>query len=151
MSEVRRLLSQLKRAYEGEAWHGPALTHILTGVTAEQAARRPIPSAHTIWELVLHISAWESAVLSRIEGRYVAEPDEGDWPAVVDTSDVAWQATLAKLDATHRKLREAVSRLEDERLHERLAEGKESAYFAINGVIQHTLYHAGQIVLLKKA
>jgi uncharacterized damage-inducible protein DinB len=151
MSEVKRLLSQLKRAYEGEAWHGPALTHILTGITAEQAARRPIPSSHTIWELLLHISAWESAVISRIEGRYTAEPDEGDWPVVADTSETAWQATLAKLDATHHKLRDAVSRFEDERLHERLAEGKESAFFAINGVIQHTLYHAGQIVLLKKA
>ena len=151
MSEVKRLHSQLRRAYEGEAWHGPALKHILADVTAAQAARRPIQSAHTIWELVLHISAWESAVLSRIEGRYVAEPDEGDWPAVTDTNDAAWQAALAKLDATHHKLREAVSRLDDERLNDRLAEGKESAYFAINGVIQHTLYHAGQIILLKKA
>src|SRR5947199_4853333 len=120
MSEVRRLLDQLKRAYEGEAWHGPALTHILTGVTAAQAARRPIPSSHTIWELVLHISAWESAVRSRIEGHYVAEPDEGDWPVVADTSETAWQATLAELDATHHKLRDAVSRLDDDRLNERL-------------------------------
>jgi len=151
MLEIKRLLSQLRRAYEGEAWHGPALTHILAGVTAAQAARRPIASSHTIWEIVLHISAWESGVISRLEGRYTAEPDEGDWPEVADTGDAAWQATLAKLDRTHHKLREAVSRFDEDRLHERLAEGKESAFFAINGVIQHTLYHAGQIVLLKKA
>ena len=151
MLEVKRLHDQLRRAYEGEAWHGPALKQILADVTAAQAARRPIPSAHTIWELVLHISAWESAVLSRIEGRFVAEPDEGDWPAVTDTDDAAWQATLAKLDATHHKLRDAVSRLDEEHMHKRLAEGKESAFYAVNGVIQHTLYHAGQIILLKKA
>lgn len=151
MSEVRRLLSQLRRAYEGEAWHGPALMHILADVTAAQAARRPIPSSHTIWEIVLHISAWEGAVTGRLEGRYTAEPDEGDWPAVTDTDDAAWQATLAHLERTHHLLREAVRRFDEDRLHERLAEGKESAYFAIHGVIQHTLYHAGQIVLLKKA
>lgn len=150
MSEVERLLDQLKRAYEGEAWHGPSLRAILDGVTAAQAARRPVAAAHTIWELVLHISAWESAVLTRLGGRYVSEPDEGDFPAVTDTSDGAWQAALAQLDATHRKLRDAVSRLDDERLNQRLAEGKPTAYFTINGVIQHTLYHAGQIVLLKK-
>jgi uncharacterized damage-inducible protein DinB len=148
---VKHLLSQLRRAYEGEAWHGPALMEILAGVTAAQAARRPIPSSHTIWEIVLHISAWESAVTSRLEGRYAAEPDEGDWPAIAGTDDAAWQATLAALDRTHHRLREAVSRFDEGRLHERLAEGKESAFFAINGVIQHTLYHAGQIVLLKKA
>jgi uncharacterized damage-inducible protein DinB len=151
MLEIKRLLSQLRRAYEGEAWHGPALTHILAGVTAAQAARRPLASSHTIWEIVLHISAWESAVTGRLEGRYTAEPDEGDWPEVGKTDDAAWQATLAKLDRTHHELREAVSRFDEDRLHERLAEGKESAFFAINGVIQHTLYHAGQIVLLKKA
>ncbi|MFL6276100.1 MAG: DinB family protein [Blastocatellia bacterium] len=151
MTEVERLLDQLKRAYEGEAWHGPALKAILADVTAEQAARRPLASAHSIWELVLHISAWESAVTSRLEGRYTSDPDEGDWPAVTDTTEAAWQATLARLDATHHKLRDTIHHFDGERLHKRLAEGKESANYAINGVIQHTLYHAGQIILLKKA
>jgi hypothetical protein len=80
-----------------------------------------------------------------------AEPDEGDWPAVADTSDAAWQATLASLDAMHHKLCDAIRDFNPERLHRRLAQGKESANYAICGVIQHTLYHAGQIVLLKKA
>jgi len=150
MTEVERLVDQLKRAYEGEAWHGPALKTILADVTAEQAARRPIPTAHTIWEMVLHISAWESAVTSRLEGRYTSDPDEGDWPAVAETTEAAWQATLAKLDATHHKLRDTIRHFDAERLHKRLAEGKESANYAINGVIQHTLYHAGQIILLKR-
>jgi uncharacterized damage-inducible protein DinB len=151
MTEIERLLDQLQRAYEGEAWHGPSLKHILKDVTAMQAARRPIASAHTIWELALHISAWESAVASRLAGRYISEPDEGDFPAVTDTSDAAWQATLAQLDATHHRLRDAIRQFDPERLHRRLAEGRESARYAICGVIQHTLYHAGQIVLLKKA
>jgi uncharacterized damage-inducible protein DinB len=151
MTEVERLLDQLQRAYEGEAWHGPALKHILADVTADGAARRPLPASHTIWELVLHISAWESAVATRLAGRYIAEPDEGDWPAVTDTSAAAWQATLQTLDATHHRLREAIRQFDPERLHRRLAEGRESANYAICGVIQHTLYHAGQIVLLKKA
>ena len=151
MTEVERLLDQLQRAYEGEAWHGPSLKQILADVTAASAARRPIAAAHTIWELVLHVSAWESAVASRLAGRYLAEPDEGDWPAVADTSEAAWQATLQSLDATHQRLRDAIRQFDPERLHRRLAAGRESAGYAISGVIQHTLYHAGQIVLLKKA
>ncbi len=150
MSYVRRISSQLRRAYEGKAWHGPSLREILDGVTAEQAARKPLESAHSIWELVLHISAWESAVLKMLEGEYVENPDEGDWPAIEETSDAAWHETLATLESKHMKLRDAVARLEDERLNEPLAEGKPSAYFTIHGVIQHTLYHAGQIALLKR-
>jgi uncharacterized damage-inducible protein DinB len=150
MSEVKRIASQLRRAYEGRAWHGPSLKEILGGVTAEQAASRPLTQAHSIWEIALHIMAWESAVLKRIEGEYVEEPDEGDWPAVEDASESAWQAALATLEDKHMKLRAAVARLEDGRLNEPLAEGKPSAYFTLHGVIQHTLYHAGQIALLKR-
>ncbi len=94
MSEVRRIKSQLRRAYEGKAWHGPSLREILDGVTAEQAARKPLAQAHSIWELVLHISAWESAVLKGLEGEYTEEPDEGDWPAVEDTSDAVGRKRL---------------------------------------------------------
>jgi uncharacterized damage-inducible protein DinB len=150
MSEVKRIKSLLRRAYEGKAWHGPSLREILDTVTAEQAARKPLAQAHSIWELVLHISAWESAVLKSLEGEYTEEPDEGDWPAVEETSDEAWQQTLSALESKHMKLRDAVARLEDERLNEPMAEGKPSPYFMLHGVIQHTLYHAGQIALLKR-
>ena len=150
MSEVKRTADQLKRAYEGRAWHGPSLREILADVTAQQAARRPVEGAHSIWEITLHISAWEGAVLERLKGRYVEDPEEGDWPAVDDTSDAAWQETLARLESKHMKLRDAVARFEDDKLNAPLAQAKPSAYFNIHGVLQHTLYHAGQIALLKK-
>lgn len=151
MKEIKGIADQLKRAYEGEAWHGPSLKEILADVTAGQAARRPIQSAHSIWEIVLHIAAWEAAVRARLEGEYLAEPAEGDWPAVEDASEASWKAALAKLEGGNMKLRESIARLDGARLFEPLAEGKPSAYFTLHGVIQHGLYHAGQIAMLKKA
>lgn len=151
MREIKALADQFKRAYEGEAWHGPSLKEILAGVTAEQAARRPIASAHTIWEIVLHITAWEGAVRDRLEGEYLQEPAEGDWPTVEDTGEAAWSESLADLESNHMKLREAINRFDGARLFDPLAEGKPSAYFTLHGVIQHDLYHAGQIAMLKKA
>jgi hypothetical protein len=65
MTETHRINSQLKRAQEGQAWHGPSLRELLDGVTAEQAAARPIPNAHSIWELVNHINKGESNVSKR--------------------------------------------------------------------------------------
>ena len=150
MSEVRRISGQLKRAFQGEAWHGPSLKELLAGVTAEQAARHPIADAHSIWELVLHITAWEGAALQRVTGEYVQAPDEGAWPAVDDQSETAWQNTLARVERRHQELRSALFDLGDEQLNSPLAEGKESAYFLLHGVVQHMLYHAGQIALLKK-
>ncbi|MFQ5696228.1 MAG: DinB family protein [Terriglobia bacterium] len=154
MSEVERIADQLRRAYEGPAWHGPALREILAGVTAEQAARRPISGAHTIWELVLHIAAWESIARRRLSGEVITDvPDEQDWPPVRDTSEAAWKKALDDLERGHQQLRQAVAALTDARLGQK-APGKQqdwSIYATVHGVVQHNLYHAGQIALLKKA
>src|SRR5438445_748955 len=71
MSETARLADQIRRAFEGDAWHGDSIKELLTGVTAETAAAKPIKDAHSIWELALHIAAWDDAVLRRIGGAVV--------------------------------------------------------------------------------
>lgn len=151
MTEVERISDQLRRAYEGRAWHGPSLKEILSGVTAAQAARRPLSGAHTIWELVLHIGAWESIVRRRLEGENINEiPARQNWPPVTDTRVAAWKKTLKALEQSHRGVEQVVASLTDERLTQRAPGKKHSIYGEVHGVIQHTLYHAGQIALLKK-
>lgn len=152
MSETHRINSQLKRAYQGEAWHGPSLRELLDGVTAEQAAARPIPSAHSIWELVHHIIAWEQIAKRRLEGDPVKNPpDEMNFPPLAETSEAAWNATLQALEASNQDLRNAVKKIDDAKLEEIVPQAPYSNYALLHGVIQHDLYHAGQIALLKKA
>ena len=151
MREVERIEEQLRRAYEGEAWHGPALREVLADVTAARAAARPLPDAHSIWEIVLHVAAWTNVVRRRIGGEWTDAPDEGDWPEARETSEAAWRDALARLEENQRELRRAVARLDDARLDEPLAAGKSSFYVTLHGLIQHHLYHAGQIALLKKS
>lgn len=152
MNETHRINSQLKRAYQGEAWHGPSLRELLDDVTAEQAAARPIPGAHSIWELVNHIIAWEQISKRRLEGDPMKNPtDEVNFPPVNDPSESAWQATLEQLAASNQSLRDAVKLFDDSRLDDLVPEASYSHYFMLHGVIQHDLYHAGQIALLKKA
>jgi len=153
MSETARIADQLRRAFSGDAWHGDSLFEILEDVTAAQAAARPIAGAHTIWELVLHIAAWDGAVLRRLSGTAVTLSDAENFPAVTDTSDTAWRKTLAEVRRVHEELVAAVAALADSRLDE-IVPGKEGAhytlYYMLHGVAQHELYHAGQIALLKK-
>ena len=130
---------------------------ILEGVTAAQAAAqaaaRPITRAHTIWELVLHIAAWDGAVLRRLSGTAVTLSDAENFPSVTDTSEAAWLRTLAEMRRVHEELVRAVSTFPDSRLDE-IVPGKEGThytfYYMLHGVVQHELYHAGQIALLKK-
>jgi uncharacterized damage-inducible protein DinB len=152
MSETRRIADQLKRAFEGPAWHGPALREVLDGVEAGAAAARPIASAHTIWEIVLHVTAWEDAARRRLAGSRVELSDEQDWPAVTDSSDTAWRAALERLASGNHALRDAIARFDDGWLDTvPPARQPVTAYMLMHGVIQHDLYHAGQIALLKKA
>jgi uncharacterized damage-inducible protein DinB len=152
MSEIKRINDQLKRAFEGKAWHGPSVSEVLEGVTAEQAAAHPISGAHSIWELTLHIATWERVGRRRIEESIPIDvSDEEDWPAVGDTSDDAWSSTLEELKLNHEALRAAIRMLDEARLEEIVPGTQYSIYFLLHGVIQHDLYHAGQIGLLKKA
>ena len=67
------------------------------------------------------------------------------------TSEHAWEKAKAALDRGHRALVEAVVRVPESRLDEPILEGMSSVYVTLHGVIQHDLYHAGQIAILKKA
>jgi uncharacterized damage-inducible protein DinB len=151
-TETHRINSQLKRSQEGQAWHGPSLRELLNGMTAEQAVAKPIPNAHSVWELINHIIAWEQIARRRLEGvEEIAILDEVNFPPVTDASEAAWQATLQSLDASNRSLRESIRKIDDEKLNEITPGTSYSIYVLLHGVIQHDLYHAGQIALLKKA
>ncbi len=152
MTETHRINSQLKRAYQGEAWHGPSLRELLADVSAEQAAAKPIAGAHSIWELVNHVIAWEQIVKRRLEGETVVEiPDEVNFPSATDASADAWQATLQALETSNKALRDSIRLIDDAKLEEIVPGMTYSNYFMLHGAIQHDLYHAGQIALLKKA
>ena len=147
-SEVQRLADQLKRAFDGEAWHGPCLREALDGVTAEQAAARPIAGAHSIWEVVAHVSAWEEVVGRRLNGEAVSEPD-ANFPE--GSGETEWKALIARAHETHAKLVAQVATLTEEGMRSRIDEKPYPAWFMAHGAVGHALYHVGQIVLLKRA
>ena len=151
MTEVERIADQSSRAFEGDAWHGPSLMKILEDVSAAQASSRAFNEAHSIWELVHHIAAWERAGVRRLGGDPAHLTDDEDWPAVSDTSDGAWQQTKEMLRAGHNEFQNAVSKLDDSRLDQLMVSGPATIYGTLHGIVQHTLYHAGQIAILKKA
>jgi len=150
MTEIQRIDDQLKRAYRGEAWHGPSVMEVLAGVTAAQAAARPATRAHTIWEIVNHISAWTSVVRRRILGESAAQPIEGDFPEAADASEAAWKDALAEVERNYESLRAELAVLEESRLDQSCSHGQGTCYIHLHGTVQHYLYHAGQIAILKK-
>jgi hypothetical protein len=151
MNESERLGSQLERALNGGAWHGPSWREALDGVTLKSALHRPIPEAHNIAEIVLHATTWHDVVRRRLEGESPQVSDAEDWPAASFADDAAWGAAVARLFETARSLREAVDHFPEQRLTE-WRPGLDDTWFGtIAGELQHVLYHAGQIAILRKA
>jgi uncharacterized damage-inducible protein DinB len=152
MSEIQRIDEQLRQAFEGNAWHGPAVRELLADVSATSAVAKPLSGAHSIWEIVLHIATWEGVVRQRLQGETIADlPPEQDWPAIQDTSEAAWRKAIQDLERANHALREEIARVDEEDLAEQVPGKEHSVYTMLHGIIQHDLYHAGQIALLKKA
>jgi hypothetical protein len=150
-SELARIADLLDRAGTGGAWHGPSVAELLADVHARRAAEHPIRGAHSIWELVRHIAVWERVVARRLSGERVEPTTEEDWPAVPAPSDGAWQRDLEDLEHARGELRRALLDFDERRLDEQVPGRDHSYYVMMHGVVQHDLYHAGQIAILKRA
>jgi uncharacterized damage-inducible protein DinB len=157
MSEIARVIDQLQREHSGDPWHGSPMLSILDGIDAARAARTPVAGAHSIWELVLHVTGWKREVARRLGGAPAGEPTDGDWPPVGDVTAARWQTALEDLSAAHRELVAAVEAVPESRLFEPTNDPRNpplgtgvSYYVLLHGAVQHDVYHAGQIAILKK-
>ena len=150
MSEAARIADQLRRAFEGSAWHGPALLELLEDVDAATAAAKPLPGVHSIWELVLHVAAWDGAGLKRLGGKKCQLKGPANFPPVRNRSEAAWRDAVAVAKRTHEALVQTAAELSDARLRDRVPGKRYDFYYMLHVIAQHELYHAGQIAILKK-
>lgn len=148
----------LTRIAAGDPWHAGNVEQLLDGVTAEQAARHPIPGAHSIWELVLHMTGWTREVLARLDGAAAGEPAAGDWPAVTDHSEAVWAEATRALFESHAALAKRAAAFTDEALAQPVTDYRDRAagtglskLLTLHGLAHHTVYHAGQIAIVKRA
>lgn len=155
MSEVVRFVAEMKFAFDGdESGEGrfqPAIRPLLRDVDSKRALHRPLPNAHCIWEIVLHMTTWKKYISARFRNEEPQVTDAMDWPAILDTSEAAWQAALQELFSAQDELLEMSSRLSENDLDSPAVNGKIPRYSALHGILQHDMYHGGQIAILKKA
>ncbi len=153
MTELERLADTIRRAYEGEAWHGPSLSEVLEGIDAVAAATKR-GDAHTIWELTLHITSWLDIVRRRLEGEKLDDSNltiTDDWPpAPKQVTEATWQNAKEAVGRASHRLIKVVAAFPEAKLDQQVP-GKDYSYSVmLHGAAQHALYHAGQIAILKR-
>jgi len=148
MSRAKTFADQLKRVWGGDAWHGPNIQALVADVTPEQAAAKPLPRAHSIFEIVLHMTTWDGVAFKRLMGEKVDEVDDAkDWP---DPGAATWGDARNALITTSLRLREAVLQLKDEDFEKKAPGSSSTQAELLRGIVDHDLYHSGQIALLRK-
>jgi uncharacterized damage-inducible protein DinB len=151
MSRAKRLANHIERTVTGPMWHGHALLEVLEGVDARRARTRPIAGAHSIWELVLHVTAWSDIARQRIKGEATGDPTpDQDWPPLSD-ADADWPRAVERLSESHRQLAADTRLLDDETLDALVPGLDYTVSVLLHGIVEHGTYHGGQIALLKKA
>lgn len=151
------LAELLRKGHSNNPWHGSATADLLAGVSPDMAAARPVTDAHSIWEIVLHMTGWQREVARRLRGAAPGLPDEGDWPEPPAASQEAWDRAQADLRESLEQLADAVSGLSDQDLEDRIGTSSRPLGTGVTkaetvmGMLQHNAYHSGQIALLLKA
>jgi len=158
MSRLSEFQDQLHRINTGDPWYGDPISRVLAGVSHRQAAAHPINGAHSIWELVLHLTAWVEEVRRRVLHGGWQEPEAGDWPPVPEPTANNWEAAVTALCRAHESLVAALAGFSAGRLDQPVGEARDRALGSgvsyaqmLQGILQHDAYHLGQIALLRKA
>ena len=151
MNASQRLARELEKACFGAAWHGASWSEVMSGLSADAAGARPVPNAHSIAEIVAHASTWFDVVNRRLNGETPQVPSELDWPRVTELTEGDWKQLAERSLLRARALVDTVQSLSPERLLETRPGLEETWFELVSGELQHVLYHAGQVGLLKKA
>src|SRR5215213_10668267 len=121
-SEIEIILALIDQAFDHRAWHGTNLKGSIRGMSASEAAWRPSPGRHSIWEIVVHAAYWKYVARRRLLGEARGSfPLKGsNWfarPSDSSSPESEWKKDLALLSDTHRTLRAAVASLNPPELY----------------------------------
>ena len=153
MDSPNRIADRLRRTVHGPMWHGPSVMEAIGDLTAKHAATHVIPHAHSAWELVLHIAAWAEIAQARLDGEaWLTPTDAEDFPPLgIRRGKPEWVAAQRRVTTAYESLAAAVKVRSPADLDAMVVGQKYTAATMLHGVVEHGCYHAGQIVLMRKA
>ena len=151
MIETENIANEIAEVFNRGRWGGGPVSELFRSFSADEAAARPIPNAHSAWEIALHMTTWHRIFTSRLSGNEIPYSEEIDWPSLGDPTEERWSAAVDELLRAADELAGAVRDFDPARLDETVP-GKEFSFRAmLHGAPQHDQYHSGQVRILLKA
>ncbi|MEN9548391.1 MAG: hypothetical protein RIR12_982 [Bacteroidota bacterium] len=151
-SEVASIIQRIERTLYGDPWYGKAILSILDEVDGRLAHVQKSGSPHSLLAILYHMNAWATFTLKSIRKEpfnHAKQGEDGDWP-LLNVKTYTWKKELSNYKKLHKEIVTELQKLDDSFLVEMVAERKYNFRFLLNGLLEHNIYHAGQIALLSK-
>ena len=151
MSDATTISAIFKSTAHGPAWHGPSVMELLDEINAAQALKHPMDECHSVWEIMLHLNAWQEYTLDVIYGRAIMLEEGKDWPAQpTDVDNNEWEKVKRHFEGLGEEIRECIIHFDEFKMHQLVPDRDFNLKVLLHGVVEHNIYHTGQIALLKK-
>ena len=152
--ELLRIIDLLNDTYESEqAWHGPSVVETLRGVSPKMANKRINPATHSIAELVFHMTTWRIFAVRKLQGdtAFDIKTKEKNWKIFSIVDELEWEALQMELSLSQEELVSELEKRTSDEFLDQIVPGRNYSYYTmLHGLVNHDLYHAGQIALIKK-
>jgi uncharacterized damage-inducible protein DinB len=150
--EIESIIRNLQNTLEGEPWFGRAVYELLGEIDESKTSVKPNSTEHSLLELLWHMNTWAEFTLAHLENRSADELtaiEQNDWKAI-NPEKHNWKNGVEQLKSVHEKIISILKQKEDDFLKEPVPNREFNFRFMLNGLIQHNIYHAGQIAYIKK-
>lgn len=149
---MEQLIAQLQNAFNGSPWYGDAILQRLTAIDYRKV-NTSLAASNSIAMLVKHIVNWRIFVLKKLAGDIefdIVLNDINDWTAISIQSEKEWVDLIAELQTTQDNIIKLLRKKDDAFLKTTVPNRTYTFEHMIEGIIQHDIYHLGQIGLLDR-
>ena len=150
--EIKSIIQNIKNVNNGQPWFGRPVYEMLDEIDPESVYQKPNDHSHSMIELLWHMITWSEFALRSLEKankENINAIEAQDWRNI-DPSFHTWQKGLEIFKNTHRQITDILDKKNDDFLKEIVGQRKFNFRFMLNGLIQHNIYHLGQIVYTGK-
>jgi uncharacterized damage-inducible protein DinB len=150
--EIQFIIRNLENTLDGDPWFGRPVYSILREVDTTIAFKKPDAGSHSLMDLLYHMHTWAEFTLKRIEKDKIndlAAFEKMDWREI-DPEIHDWDEGLAAFIATNQQIIALLQEKDDAFLNEIVDYRQYNFRFLLNGLIQHNIYHLGQVAYLRK-
>ena len=149
--EILLITGQLKDVYKGDPWFGRSVEAILSEVDESVVFEKP-NGQHSILELLWHMITWKEFTISRLRnsGQSLSDFEKKDWRELDHTDKALWKDGIKRFSQLQNELVEVIQQQKDDVLTQKVGERNYDFRKLLYGIIEHDIYHLGQIAYIKK-